>query len=157
MAQREEPGSEVRRAVDLFKASLLRLSEVAALEYPYTEALVQSKTYVLEALETLTNTFDQQMPGRIAALEPDQLQALDETLRELGVSSLLQSASVVAFSPADRAMARSVSAREETGGVKDFIKEILEEVLHLLPISPGLGKMLTFVLKLINKLQGKFG
>lgn len=158
MAQREA-GSEVREVVELFVTALDTLSEVADLEQPYTEALAQSKPHVLDALRILRGTFNRVMTERIEAMRPEELQNLDETLTQFGVSSLLRSASTVTFAPESRAMARTPAAREEVGGVKDFIKEIIEEILDLdlLPIPPGIRKILDFVLTLINKLQGKFG
>lgn len=151
-------GGGAQECIDLIGQVLTRVSERMLVETPFTADLAGAIEPISRALRTVGETVTRSATAQLRISSDVSRAALDEAFRSAGAREMLEAAMAVAAVPEGGHALTARSIQLASGAMRipwlEIIKEILCELLNILPISGLLKKILQLLLKILDKIFG---
>lgn len=152
-------------AGEVTKNSIVQTAEVlsavakrARVETPFTPDLQGAVEPFAKALEDITETFSRIAGAQLEAATEAMRASADEALGSIGAPNLLEGAIAVGQIPTGGHAFQSTTVQRASGakGIPwlEIIKEIIGQIIELIPGLGKLGKIIKEILEIFDKLFG---
>lgn len=151
-------GEMTQNSIDLTAKAMSTMAVRSRVQEPFTPDLKGAIEPLATAVETLTETFKKTASAQLEIASEAARMASDEALAAVGAPDLLNAAIAVGQVPAGGHAFQTTTIERRSGarGIPwlEFIKEVIELIVGLIPGVGRLVGIISEVLKLLDKIFG---